>query len=109
MTGFPSLQEMVQRELARRESANAGGYAPERVIIDGGPDDDAKLAAMRAKYPGKNLIVREIVDSPLRFAAVPELAAGSGPSSPAEHIDEPERADAAERAAARLARMRGLI
>ena len=106
MTG---LRGMIRNELARRDDANAHPWAPERVILDGGPDDEAKLAAMRAKYPGKDLIVREIVDSPLRFAAVSELAAGSGPSSPAEHIDEPDRADAAERAAARLARMRGLI
>jgi hypothetical protein len=29
LTGFPSLQEMVQRELARRADANADRYAPE--------------------------------------------------------------------------------
>jgi hypothetical protein len=107
MTG---LREMIQRELARRDDASAHPWAPERVVLDGSPDDDAKLAAMRAKYPGKNLIVREIVDSPMRFAERPEAAAGAGPSSVAEHIDEPDRAvDAAERARARLARMRGLL
>ena len=58
---------------------------------------------MRAKYPGKDLIVREIVDSPLRFAAVPELAAGCGPSSPAARLDD----SAVERARERLAKLRG--
>jgi hypothetical protein len=61
-----NLQELVQRELARRAAATAARYAPERVVIDGGPDDDSKLAAMEAKYPGKIIIVREIVDSPMR-------------------------------------------
>ena len=79
MSGFPSLRELVSRELARRDSADANPYAPERVILDGGPDDDAKLAAVKAKYPGERLIVRQIVDSPARFAERPEPAADAGP------------------------------
>ena len=109
MTG---LRQMIRNELPRRDDANAHPWAPERVILDGGCDDNVKLAAMQAKYPGKSLIVRQIVDSPARFAERPEPAAGAGPSSPAERIDEPDRAadaaDAAERARARLARLRGL-
>jgi hypothetical protein len=78
--------------LARGQSTN------EVLILDGGPDDDVKLAAMQAKYPGEKLIIREIVDSPARFAPVPEHAENAGPSSVAGSIDD----DAVARARARL-------
>ena len=70
---------------------------------------EAVVDALRAHSPRRDIVVRTIEESGLRFAPRPEPAEGAGPSSPAAHIDEPDRADAAERAAARLARMRGLI
>jgi hypothetical protein len=39
----PTLQDLVARELARRGAADANRYAPEGLILEGGPDDDAKL------------------------------------------------------------------
>ena len=70
---------------------------------------EAVVGALRDAHPRRAIIARTIQESGLRFAPRPELAEGTGPSSVAERIDEPDRADAAERAAARLARMRGLI
>jgi hypothetical protein len=40
----------------------------------------AKQAAMDAKYPGKNLIIREIVDSPKRLAPPPDVVEGEATS-----------------------------
>jgi hypothetical protein len=100
--GFPSLQEMVSRELARRAEANTGGYAPERVIVNGGPDDGAKIAAMEAKYPGKAIVVRHIVDSPLRYSPVPAAEEDDSAPAPAARVDD----EAVERAKARIASLR---
>ena len=65
--------------------------------------------ALRAHSPRRDIVVRTIEESGLRHAPIPEAPAGAGPSSVAERIDEPDRADAAEQAAERLARLRGLI
>jgi hypothetical protein len=51
------LRELVSRELARRTDANASRYAPEILIHRGTPEDDAKLAALEAKYPDKIIVV----------------------------------------------------
>jgi len=53
--------------------------------------------ALRAAHPRRFIVARTIVESGLRFAPRPEAAEGAGPSSPAARIDEPDRADAAER------------
>jgi hypothetical protein len=55
------LRELVSRELARRTDANASRYAPEILIHRGTPEDDAKLAALEAKYPDKIIVVNRIV------------------------------------------------
>jgi hypothetical protein len=62
---------MIRREIARRDEANSHPWAPERVILDGGPEDAAKLADVEARYPGKAIVTRVIVNSPLRHAAIP--------------------------------------
>jgi hypothetical protein len=104
MTGFPSLQELVSAELARREDANASRYTPERVIAHADdPDRDAKIAAVAARYPGKIVIVRTLVGSRMCHAAVPEPLEGAGTSLPAARIDD----DVIERARDRIAKLRG--
>jgi hypothetical protein len=39
MNELPNLKDLIVRELARRTEADAYPWAPERVILDGGPDD----------------------------------------------------------------------
>lgn len=156
MTGFPSLQELVQRELARREEAGARynpftyvvrdwpgaisdiatavaaieaeleardkGIACSRPVI--GPSIQADVeAALHAKYPkrftrsGVGIIVRTIVDSTMRHSEVPKVGIDAGPSSPIARLDDDKaaaerarqqaEADATEKAARRIAAMRG--
>jgi hypothetical protein len=98
-----TLKNLVQAEIARRADANAGRYAPERVVIDDGdPDREAKIAAVQAKYPGKIVVVHRIFDSRMRHVARPEVTEGVGPSSPAARIDDNDD-DTAQRAAERAA------
>jgi hypothetical protein len=58
---------------------------------------------MEAKYPGKIIIVNEIVDSPARFAERPDVTESAAPSSVAARLDD----DAVQRARERLAKLRG--
>lgn len=55
MAGLPSLKTLVEAELARRTAAGAYQWAPERIVLDGSSDDEARLAAIEAKYPGNTL------------------------------------------------------
>jgi hypothetical protein len=47
-------------------------FAPEPVIFEDGQYDEAKVAAMHAKYPACRLILKTIVESPMRLAARPD-------------------------------------
>ena len=77
----------------------------------------ALSAALAAKHPkqfsrpGYHILVRSIVESALRLVPRPAVPEGPGGVTVAARIDDDaaERAvDAAQRAAERLARMRGL-
>jgi len=130
MPGFPSLQEMVQRELARRQEGD-GQYpclafvvydkrhgaltdveAAVKAIVEQAEDGgdrvyiassirEAVVAALDAKFPKRRILIRTIVGSAMRDAPIPEAAEGAGPSSPAARLD------AVERARERLAKLRG--
>jgi hypothetical protein len=98
------LKQMVDAELARRSAADTWPYAPE-IVIHRCPDDDARVAAVAEKYPGKIVIVNEIVDSPMRHAKVPDALEGAShePSTVAERIDD----RSIDRAKGRLAALKG--
>jgi hypothetical protein len=83
---------MVARELARRAEAKQDVL---RFIVDG-PEDEAKVAAARAAHPNAFIIVRRIVDSPMRHATRPDVAP-----------EADQQADAVvARAAERIAKLR---
>jgi hypothetical protein len=135
LIGFPSLKELVEREIARRQegdstwptlcfivddknpSALTNVEAAVKAIVEqaeqGNITDrvhitsdvhEAVLAALRAVYPRRLILVRTFADSPMRYAEKPEVAEGSAPSV-AARIDD----DAAARARDRLAKLRGEI
>jgi hypothetical protein len=70
----PILSEL-DRSIAILEAqiadSDAGPWAPEHVIVKC-PEDEAKVREMQARFPGKNIVIREIVSSALRFEPVEE-------------------------------------
>jgi hypothetical protein len=47
----PTLQDLVARELARRAAADANRYAPEGLILEGGPGSDGRRYACQDTWP----------------------------------------------------------